>query len=567
MDEAAARARDRKKSDAGSRRWHGGAGEVAAEAIVRVLAEAGVRRLFGLPGGGSNLELIEAGRPAGLEFILCYQEGAAAILAATEAELTGRPGVCLATLGPGATSSCNGVAHAFLDRVPLLLFTDRHPDALLGRRARQQLDHARLFAPIAKASLAVRPGRAAEAVRGAIALALAPPRGPVHLDLPADVALAEELAEAAQPARTSACPPAPDPLALGLARSRRPICLVGLGAADPADAEALLALVEALGAPTMTTYKAKGAIPEDHPLAAGPFAGGTLEEELVGMADLILAVGLDPVEPLTRPWPYRQPIISLAEAEEPTDGSTDGYPATIRLAGPVAASLEALRLALPARPAEPGWGAAAAAAYRAAAEASLRAAAEGHPGPGLAPHRVVEVVRSVAPRDAILAVDSGAHMFPAAAFWPAYAPRSYLCSSGLATMGYAVPAALAAKLVHPARPVLAFTGDGGLMLNLPEVAMAVRLGLAVAIVVFHDRALSLIKIKQVERGYPAVGLDLPGPDPAAVARALGADGWRAETEEELAAAAARALAGRRPAVIAARVNPAGYGAVLRALRG
>jgi acetolactate synthase I/II/III large subunit len=534
----------------------------AAEAMARALREAGVRRMYGVPGGGSIIDLIEAGRRAGIRFVLTATEGAGAMMAATEGDLGGAPGVCLTTLGPGAANAANGVAHAALDRAPLLIVTDRYPAALPAAVTRQRVDHARLYGGLAKASFTVTAPRAGGAVGRAVRLALMPPRGPVHLDFPSDAA-----GKPSPPFRPPSAPRPPAPSARALeraralvARARRPLILAGLGVCSDAAAKALVVLAERLGAPVLTTYKAKGTIPDAHPLAAGPLAGGTFEDRLVGRADLLVAIGLDTVELFPRPWGYPQPVLDVSE--DPV--SARAFRPALQVIGDLAASAEALAGA-GGGPA-PGWGAAAAGAFKAEARRRLAAASAQGRG-GMAPHRAIEIAREVAPPDTVVAVDSGAHMFLASVFWDAPGPRTYLASSGLATMAYAVPGALAAKLRAPGRPVLAVIGDGGLLMVAGELATAARERAAIVVLCVNDAALTLIKVKQAAKRYPAMGVDLPGIDFARLADAMGARGYVARAEAELTAALREAFACGAPAVVDARVDPRGYAAVLQVLRG
>ena len=299
-----------------------------ADLLVDGLVRAEVPRLFGVPGGGSNLEVLEAARARGLPFVLCHQEWAACIMAAVTGELTGRPGAVLSTLGPGVTASATGLAHARLDRAPLIYISDRHPAGVLEFASHQYLDHAAHVGPITKGTVTVGADSAGHWIAHAVQLALAEPRGPVHLDLPADVA-----AQRAIPTATSvrpAPPPSPDEERLEQAArmiraARRPLVIAGLGC-RPADAKWLQAFAEAVPAPVLTTYKAKGAIPEPHPLALGIFTGGVLEQPLVTRADLIVAFGLDTVELIPRRWPYSAPVLSLTRcpAADPRLGAPGG---------------------------------------------------------------------------------------------------------------------------------------------------------------------------------------------------------------------------------------------------
>lgn len=538
-----------------------------AEALAAFLAAAGIRRIYGGPGGGSTLDVIEACRQRRVEFVLSLHETSAALMAATEGDLLNRPGVCLAAAGPGAASSANGVSAAFLDRAPLLLLTDRLPRASAHLVARQSLDQRRLFEGITKATATVTAPRADRLFRWAWSRALAVPRGPIHLDLPAN--------EAGRSARSRIEPPIrerlPKPSRSGiraaarlLARRGRVVVIAGLGCREPGPAQALLDLVEHLGAPVLTTPRAKGVIPEDHPLAAGVFVGGRLEEELLAKADAALVAGLDPVELLPRSWSAGLPVVSLEEYR----AGPRAYEVATEILADLPAALNALRVALPPGG---GWGlaewAGRGAGFKARTRALLAEAGSVRGHGGLAPHRVVELAREIFPRETLVAADSGAHAIAATAFWESYAPKTYLCSSGLATRGYALPAAIAARLVVPDRPVLAFTGDGGFLHSLGDVVTATRLGLALVAIVFVDGSLSLVRVQQEQRRYAPTGVSLGGLDIPKLAESLGALGTEVEDEDGLRAALKDALATTQPAIIAVRVRPQGYRRMLELVRG
>ncbi len=543
----------------------------AADVIVAGLIEAGVPRLFGVPGGGSSLEVLESARAAGLPFVLCHLESAAVIMAAVTAELTGRPGAALATLGPGVTASATGLAHAWLDRAPLVFLSDRHPGAAMPFVTHQRLDHEAFLGPVVKASLPVTAATAAACVSEAIAVALAEPRGPVHLDLPSDVAPAPAAAAApaARPAAAATAPVASEDVleraAALIRQARRPIAIAGLGCRGT-DAKWLRAFAESVPTPVLTTYKAKGALPDPHPLAMGVFTGGALEEPLVGRADLIIAIGLDTVELIPQAWRYSAPVLSLGRASTATPGLAApggaGYftPAA-EVIGEPGAILEELAPRLGRRVAA-DWDVAWLDRVRRERYGALEVAV-----PGLAPHRLVQIAREAMPAGAIATVDAGAHMFPATAYWLATEPGECLISNGLATMGFALPAAIAAQLCHPDRRVVCLTGDGGLMMVAAEMETAARLALPVIAVVFDDRSLSLIEIKQEQKGYAGASMRYAGPDLVAMARSFG---WRAHevgTEAELGRALSTALSGPVPTLIAAGIDASGYRRTLEIVRG
>ena len=539
-----------------------------ADLIVDGLVRAEVPRLFGVPGGGSNLEVLEAARVRGLPFVLCHQEWAACIMAAVTGELTGRPGAVLSTLGPGVTASATGLAHARLDRSPLIYVSDRHPAAVLQFATHQYVDHGAHVGAIAKDSVSVGADSAAHWVAHAVRLALTEPRGPVHLDLPADVA-----GRSAVPAATSVTPAPLPPLdgelveraAAMIRAARRPLVIAGLGC-RAADAKWLRAFAEALPTPVLTTYKAKGAIPDPHPLALGIFTGGALEEPLVRRADLIIAFGLDTVELIPRPWAYTAPVLSLTRcpAAEPRLQAPGGgayFSPALEVVGEPGSILEDLAGRLLGR-ARADWDVAEVDRIRRERHAALEV-----PVPGLAPHRVVQMTRELTAGGSIATVDAGAHMFPATAYWHALEPGELLISNGLATMGFALPAAIAAQLVHPHRRVICFTGDGGLMMVAAELETVARLGLPIVIVVFNDEALSLIAIKQEQKGLEGVSMRYAGPDLRALARAFGLRAFTATDEATLHQALIGAQTAPGPALIDARIDASGYRRMLEIVRG
>jgi acetolactate synthase-1/2/3 large subunit len=525
-----------------------------AEIIVSRLMEAGVRSLFGMPGGGSNLDLIEAAGRAGLPFVLSHTETAGALMACAQAELTGAPGACLATIGPGVASLVNGAAHARLDRVPLVLLTDAIAAPGRDIYLHQRLDHHAVLAPVTKASITIEADRADEAFSQAISEAIAPPPGPVHVDLSPDISR-KETEQAGARAISARSEPGPGQFGALLSTVRRPLVIAGLGVQSAQDANALRGLCERRGIPALVTYKAKGAVPDDHPLFAGVFTNGAIERAIIDQADLVIGVGLDPVEFLPRPWSYRAPCIAvnrwtLDQRHFPLAGSIEGD---------LAASLLALEESLP-----PGsdWHASEIAANARQQREALRA-----PSGGWAPWQVVDAAAQSSAPDTRVTVDAGAHMFPIMGLWPAREPRQILISNGLSTMGFALPSAIGAALIDPTRRVLALTGDGGLLMCLAELGTAAREKANVTVIVFNDRSLSLIDIKQRKMGYPRAGVALDGIDWKSAAATFGVPAWLARNDDEMARAVEEAAQVNGPALIEAVVDPSSYPETLRVVRG
>jgi acetolactate synthase I/II/III large subunit len=509
-----------------------------ADRLAETLAAHGVERVFGFPGGGSNLALIDALDRAGVAFVLTRGEVAAAIMAATTAELAGVPGVVVVGNGPGLTSVVNGVAHAHLDRVPLLVISDRFTDAEQGLTGHQILDQRALLEPVVKWSATLAPETVAETAAHALAVAGAAPCGAVHLDVPRDVASAPG---GGRPREASPRAPSGDLGAVveGLAGARRPLLAVGLEARTIDVAM----LAERLGAAVLTTYKAKGALPADHPRWAGILTGGEIERPVLDGSDAVLALGLDPVELLSRPWTATAPVYALRTC----DAGLDYLRPRAHWIGPLETGVEALGESAG------GWPEAEIASEREAMLARLRLGDT---------WRFITALRDELPPRTAVSVDAGAHMFPATVFWRADGP--FLMSNGLATMGFAVPAAIAAALADPDAVSLAITGDGGFAYHGFELETAARVGAKVVVVVINDASLSLIRIKH-ER--PGRTLDFGPVDFGRVGEALGVAGAVVRDVGELRAAARDALARPGSTVIDVRCDGREYGETLRAIRG
>ena len=553
--------------------------------IVARLQEIGVRALFGVPGGGGNLDLIDAAGRADLRFVLTATETGGALAAIAQAEVLQRPGACLTTLGPGAGSVANGVACAFLDRAPILVFTDCHASSSAGAFEHQHFDHQSFFKPITKWTGRLSPGNGQHTIDQAFAALLDVPPGPVHLDwpedaeslgardtglgLPADLSAslsAEALAEAealakagARLARRSVGEGGDSGLAAfetAVSGARRPLVIVGLGARRPADARVICDLLERHNIPAMVTYKAKGVVPDDHPCFAGVFTNASIERPIVNASDLILGIGLDPVELLPRPWPYKQPclyagewpvadrqvpfaaqrVISLATALTEIDA----------LLGPSEWNLEDIRKKV----------------------CDQRQAVDiGGEAGRMTSQRVVRLAAAHLARNTRVTVDAGAHMFPATMLWPSGEPNQMLISNGLSTMGFALPAAIGAALADRERPVVALIGDGGLLMCAAELLTAVREKLRIITIVFSDSSLSLIEIKQQRRRYQAAGVALGDIDWPKLAEGFGVAPFVAASEAALESAIEQASRESGPCLIEARIDRSNYPRTLEVIRG
>jgi acetolactate synthase-1/2/3 large subunit len=534
-----------------------------ADLLAEGLYAAGVRRAYGVPGGG-NLELVEALEDVGITWVLSHTETGAAFMACADAEINRVPGVLVVGNGPGLASAVNGVAHAWLDRVPLVIISDRHTDAEAALTGHQVLDQRAILAPIVKLSATLTSTEASGLIKQAISDALDPPAGPVHFDMSRDSAGAPVRQSStprshSEPRRASIEGLLLERFAQRLASAARPVLLIGLGANADLERERLCELSHAAGAAVMTTYKAKGTYPESDGRWAGILTGAEIERPLLERADLILAVGLDAVELLGRPWPYRAAVLSLTTASE-----SDAYlRPEERLVGDIAAAVDAIATQLDLVRGNVGFAETEIEEVRNAALDSLRLDAE-EPLPGW---RIVETVTQQLPDAVTVAVDAGAHMFPATNFVRPSGPRRFLISNGLATMGFAVPAAIGAALARPDELAVAFTGDGGMAYHVSELETAVRIGARIIVVVFNDSSLSLIRIKQEAQDDTRQRLNFGLTEFNRLARGLGVKGVRVDTEAELSVAVRNAVERPGSTVIDVRTTGREYARMLRAIRG
>jgi acetolactate synthase I/II/III large subunit len=524
-----------------------------ADLIVAMLKANGIARGFGIP-SGNVLPLMEAMRTGGVDFVLTAHEGSAGFAADVTGRMTGAPGLCIATLGPGATNLATGVGCAYLDRSPLIAITCNLNTDQLGRRIQMWIDHHALFKPITKATLKLERGSVAETLTRAISLALSEPKGPVHLDLPEDVALAATNERVASPARPTALADAPDAALVRagelLATAKQPIAVIGATAMRLADPSLLRRVIEHHGLPFATTTMAKGMIDEDHPLALGCIerACRQLQRKLLRSADLIVGLGYDTVEVEYEAWIGERPLLQIDI--EPVDIAP-----SVNLAHQVTGDLDSSLMRLLTLPAAANnWNGTMLANHRGSFHAALRPAAK-----SFTAHAAIDAVRRALPREGVLAFDVGAHTHQIASQWSAHAPKTFHITNGWSSMGFALPGAIAAKLARPEAPVACLIGDGCFQMTCGEVATAKRLGITLPIVVLDDRWLALIKVKQIRRQFPLYGTELQAEDyREPPAHYFGVPARAAHSADALADAVSAALRENGPTVIEAVVDSEHY---------
>ena len=522
----------------------------AARLLISCLENESVRFAFGIP-GEENLELMDALRESGIRFILTRHEGAAAFMADVCGRLSGRAGVCIATLGPGATNLVTGVADAFLDRAPLVAITAQANLSKIHRESHQFIDVLRLFGPITKWNARVEsPDTVPEIVRKAFKLAEAEKPGATHIELPEDVADADASDGVTPLPRDVIRPPAPDRASLERAAeiisgAERPVVLAGNGVIRGGASGELTKFAEDLQIPVANTFMGKGTIPWTSPVSL--FTIGVLpgDYELAGLdeSDLVVCVGFDFVEYDPRSWNPRGDRRIVHIDSLPAEISRHYVPA-VEVVGEIRESLNGVRERIRGpRPSE--WPR----RRREAAVKTLTAELGDLSERSSTPQRIVWDLRDLLEPDDLLISDVGAHKLWLGRFFRPLKPRTVLISNGLASMGIAVPGGIAAKLHDPDRRVVTLSGDGGFLMSVHELETARREGAATVNLVFRDGGLGSIQWKQMAKFGRIVGTEFQNPDFVELANAFGLRGFRVERPDELASVLEEALASEVPTIV------------------
>lgn len=519
----------------------------AAELFVRCLEAEGVEYIFGLP-GEENMDLLDALSRSRIRFIPTRHEQGAAFMADVYGRLTGRAGVCLATLGPGATNLATGIGDANLDHAPLVAITGQAGLERVHKKSHQYVNIVEVFAPLTKWNTRVeRASVIPEVVRHAFKTAQAEKPGACHIELPEDVA--GDQADGAPLASRSARRPSPDRPSLRAAadlidKARHPIILAGNGVIRGRASRELVVFAEKTSIPVANTFMAKGAVPGDHPLSL--LSIGLQARDFVSCgfdaSDLIITVGYDQIEYAPDHWNPQgdKPIIHIDFTSAETDAM---YQPEVEVVSDVREALELLHGEV-TRAHDRGYPA----RLREAILRDLSRDADGDAMP-MKPARVLRDLRRALGRNDLVISDVGAHKLLVARLFPAYEANTVLISNGFAAMGIALPGAIAASLLDSTRRVVAVCGDGGFLMNVQELETAVRLGTSFVVVVFRDEGYGLIRWKQQRQFGAPFGIDFGNPDLVKLAESFGAKGYRVEKADDFAGLLKDALAQRVPAVI------------------
>ncbi|MFQ5915704.1 MAG: acetolactate synthase large subunit [Nitrospinota bacterium] len=525
----------------------------AADLFVKCLEAEGVRYVFGLP-GEEILDLVDAlCASEHIRFVTTRHEQGAAFMADVYGRLTGKAGVCLSTLGPGATNLITGVADANLDRAPLVAITGQAGLDRTHKESHQYIDIVDHFRAVTKWNVRVqRASVIPEVVRKAFKLAQAEKPGACHIELPEDIA--EEEAEGLP------APPSPPVLhapeegvlqeaARRIAEARRPIILAGNGVIRTGASPALRAFVETARIPVATTFMGKGAVSSLSPYSLQAIGLQMNDYVSVGFdqADLVIAVGYDLAEYAPKLWNPAgdKGIIHIDSTEAEVDRE---YCCSLELVGDMRATLDALRSRVQARGETSFHG-----TLRDIIRQELEEKASSDEFP-MVPQRILHDLRGLLGPEDILISDVGAHKMWVARLYRAYEPGTVIISNGFASMGIALPGAIAAGLVHPERKVAAVCGDGGFLMNVQELETAKRLGVKFVVLIWTDGSYGLIDWKQRNRFSRAAGVEFGNPDWVKLAESFGLRGYRPSDASELLPCLQAAFEGDGPAIVDVAVD-------------
>lgn len=524
----------------------------ASDVLVRCLEAEGVRQVFGIP-GEETLDLNESLDRSSIDFVPVRHEQGAAFIADVLGRLTGRAGVCLGTLGPGATNLVTGVADAQLDRAPLVALTGQVDLERMHKESHQHLDVVGIMRPITKWNARVAdPAIIPEVVRKAFRVAQAEKPGATHLELPEDVMRTACDARPLPPARPVQPEPAEADVTLAarlLREARAPVVLAGNGAVRQRAGAALRRFAEATGLRVAETFMGKGLLDADDPRSLGAVGIQARDYAMAGFgaADLVVAVGYDLVEHAPRFWnPDRElRIVCIDSLPAETDAH---FVPEVELVGHIGATLDRLAEACgrldsvggsdALRTLIGGW------LVRAQHDAAFP----------MCPPRILFELRRALARDDVVVSDVGLHKLWIGRMYPAHEPNTVLIANGLAGMGFAVPAAIAVKLASPERRVVAVSGDGGFLMNVQELETATRCGTPFVNLVWENRQFGSIVWKQDRRFDRHFGTDFDNPDFVRLGESFGLPSWRITSAGELGPRLAHALTLDRPSVIVVPVD-------------
>jgi acetolactate synthase I/II/III large subunit len=502
----------------------------AADLFVKALEAEEVEYIFGIP-GEENLDLLNSLKRSKIKLIVTRHEQAAGFMAATYGRLTGKAGVCLATLGPGATNLVTAAAYAQLGAMPMLMITGQKPIKVSKQGQFQIVDIVSMMHPLTKYTQQIASGNNIPSrIREAFRLAEEERPGATHLELPEDIAVEDTESEVI--AKSYSRRPVAEEKAIAAAveiieKARRPLLLIGAAANRKQSSKMLREFVDTTGIPFFSTQMGKGVVDERHPLFLGnaSLSANDFLHRTINHTDLIINVGHDVVE--KPPFFMHQSGFKVIHVNYLTASIDPVYYPQYGVIGDIADSVYQLTRRI--KP-QKQWNFSYFKEIKTKLEEHIQEGTDDNRFP-IYPQRLVHDVRQAMPENGIIALDNGIYKIWFARNYKAYKPNTVLLDNALASMGAGLPSAMAAKMVYPNRKVMAVCGDGGFMMNSQELETAVRLKLNLVILVLCDRSYGMIKWKQVNMGFDDYGLDFNNPDFVMYAQSYGASGHRLESCE------------------------------------
>ncbi|AKN31466.1 acetolactate synthase [Clostridium carboxidivorans P7] len=523
-----------------------------SELIVKCLENENVEYIFGIP-GEENIAFMNVLKNSSIKFITTRHEQGAAFMADVYGRLTGKSGVCLSTLGPGATNLMTGVADANLDGAPVVAITGQAGTDRMHIESHQYLDLVAMFAPVTKWNKqVVRPDTAPEIVRKAFKMAMSEKPGAVHIDLPENIATMPAEGEPIKHGeieKSFASYSSIEKAAVAISKAKKPIILAGNGAVRDKASAALIHMAERLNIPVANTFMGKGIIPYTHSLSI--WSIGLTQRDYVNRiiekADLVIAVGYDLIEYDPKKWNPKSTIEVVHISEEKAE-INKCYTPLVEVIGDISDSLYEIT-----RRSSRQENSSYALKIKQSLVKEYKCYAEDKSFP-MKPQKILYDLRQVMGEDDIVISDVGAHKMWVARHYHCLKPNTCIISNGFASMGIAIPGAVAAKLVNPDKKIVAVTGDGGFMMNSQELETAVRIGTPFVTLIFNDSSYGLIKWKQEERFGESTCINFTNPDFVKYAEAMGLKGYRINKAEDLVPILKEALEQKVPAIIDCSVD-------------
>ncbi|MCX8069621.1 MAG: acetolactate synthase large subunit [Thermodesulfovibrionales bacterium] len=522
----------------------------SAELLVRCLENEGIEYCFGLP-GEENLEFLKALTSSSIKTVITRDERGASFMANAYGRFTGKAGLCFSTLGPGATNLVTGIADAQLDFAPLVAITAQASSSRRHKESHQYIDVLSMLKAITKWNVRIdKPQIINEAIRKAFAIAEIEKPGPTHIELPEDIA--DMQVEEVPIRRTNRlypiCPEEQLKRAIEIINdSRLPMIIAGHGVIRNGASNSLIKFAEKAGIAVVTTFMGMGAIPADHELFVSNIGLQARDYVQCGIdkADLIIAIGYDPVEFSPKWWDRDKNIIHIDTNPSEIDRNYQG----LEITGDMVSNLNRLT-SLITQTKDFSYFSRLKLDVQSDFEAKMLFSTDN----GISPLYILNSIRNVLKRDDILISDVGAHKIWIGRSYPAYEPNTVIISNGFASMGFALPSAITAKLLYPEKNIVVAVGDGGLMMSIAELETAMRLKLAFTIVIFNDNGYGLIQWKQLNRYNKDFFVNLTNPDFVKLAHAFGCKGYLVEKEGELLPTLKEAIGQQVPSIVECKVD-------------